>query len=348
MKFSAKQIAEFLEGKVEGNADVFVTSFAKIEEAKDGDLTFLANTKYTSYVYGTEASILLVSEDIVFEKEVTATLVRVSNAYESLAKLMQMYEKAKPQKKGKARKSSIDKSATVGKDCYIGEFAVVGANAKIGNNVKLYPNSYVGDYAVVGDNTIIYPNVTIYKDCLIGADCVLHSGCVIGADGFGFAPSDANDYEKIPQIGNVILEDRVEIGANTTIDRATMGSTIIRKGVKLDNLVQVAHNVEIDEHTVIASQTGISGSTKLGKHMMVGGQVGFAGHITIADEVKIGAQSGVNNSIKKEGVILMGSPVMDMGTFRRSSIVAKNLPEMQRTVTRLARELEALKNEIKG
>lgn len=343
MEFSAKQIAEFLGGRVEGNAEVKVNDFAKIEEAKEGTLTFLANEKYTNYVYDTKASIILVSDNISFDKEVSSALVRVPNAYESLAKLMQLYDKQKPKKKGKSRKASIAKSASIGKQCYIGEFAVIDSKAKIGDNVKIYPNVYIGDDVVIGDNTIVYPNVTIYKDCLIGSDCVLHSGCVIGADGFGFAPSDANDYEKIPQIGNVILEDRVEVGANTTIDRATMGSTIIRKGVKLDNLVQVAHNVEIDEHTVIASQTGISGSTKLGKRMMVGGQVGFAGHITIADEVKIGAQSGLNNSIKKEGAIVMGTPVMDMGTFRRSSIVAKNLPEMQRTLVRLEREMKKLK-----
>jgi len=346
MKFTAQQIADFLGGNVEGDKKTKVSDFAKIEEAKAGAITFLANPKYTNYVYDTEASVILVNDDITFEKEVKATLVRVPNAYESLAKLMQFYENSKPKKSGKSKKASIHKSATVGKGCFIGDFAYVAPNAVIGENVKLYPNSYVGDNVVIGDNTIVYPNVTIYKDCKIGADCVLHSGAVIGADGFGFAPSSDNDYEKIPQIGIVILEDKVEIGANTTVDRATMGATIIRHGVKLDNMVQVAHNVEIGSNTVIAAQTGISGSAKLGANMMVGGQVGFAGHLNIADGVKIGAQSGVNNDIKKENAILMGSPVMDMSTWRRSSIVMKNLPDMQRTITRLERELNALKESI--
>lgn len=346
MKFTAQQIADFLGGKVEGDKKIKVSDFAKIEEAKSGSITFLANPKYTNYVYETEASVILVNDDIIFDNEVSATLVRVPNAYESLAKLMQFYENSKPKKSGKSRKASIEKSSSIGKGCYIGDFACIAANVKIGNNVMIYPHTYIGDNVVIGDNTIIYPNVTIYKDCQVGAECVLHSGAVIGADGFGFAPSNANDYEKIPQIGVVILEDRVEIGANTTVDRATMGATIIRKGVKLDNLVQVAHNVEIGSNTVIASQTGISGSAKLGANMMVGGQVGFAGHLTIADGVKIGAQSGVNNDIKEENVILMGSPVTDMSTWRRSSIVTRNLPDMQRTLNRLEKELKALKENI--
>lgn len=346
MKFNAQQIADFLGGKVEGDQSVQVSKFAKIEEAEAGSLTFLANPKYTNFVYETAASVILVNDDITFEKEINATLVRVPNAYESLAKLMQMYEQSKPKKKGKSRKASIAKSASLGKGCYVGEFASIGDNVKVGANVKIYPNVCIGDNAVIGDNTVIYPNVTIYHECQVGSDCVLHSGAVIGADGFGFAPSDDDNYEKIPQIGNVILEDRVEIGANATIDRATMGSTIIRRGVKLDNMVQVAHNVEIGANTVIAAQTGISGSTKLGARMMVGGQVGFAGHISVADEVKIGAQSGVSNNVTKEGAILMGSPVTDMSTWRRASIVQKNLPDMQRTINRLERELKALKEDL--
>lgn len=331
---------------MEGDQSVQVSKFAKIEEAEAGSLTFLANPKYTNFVYETAASVILVNDDITFEKEINATLVRVPNAYESLAKLMQMYEQSKPKKKGKSRKASIAKSASLGKGCYVGEFASIGDNVKVGANVKIYPNVCIGDNAVIGDNTVIYPNVTIYHECQVGSDCVLHSGAVIGADGFGFAPSDDDNYEKIPQIGNVILEDRVEIGANATIDRATMGSTIIRRGVKLDNMVQVAHNVEIGANTVIAAQTGISGSTKLGARMMVGGQVGFAGHISVADEVKIGAQSGVSNNVTKEGAILMGSPVTDMSTWRRASIVQKNLPDMQRTINRLERELKALKEDL--
>ncbi len=346
MKFTAQQIADFLNGTVEGDANASVSQFAKIEEAKEESLTFLANPKYTNYVYETKATILLVNNDIEFEKEVSPTLIRVKNAYESLAKLMQVYDNAQPKKSGKSRKASISRSATVGKDCYIGEFAVIDKNAKIGNNVHIYPNCYIGDNVVIGDNTIVYSNVNIYQGCIIGNDCVLHSGVVIGADGFGFAPSDNNDYEKIPQIGNVIIEDKVELGANTTVDRATMGATIIRRGVKLDNLVQVAHNVEIGEHTVIASQTGISGSTKLGKHLMIGGQVGFAGHITIADNVKIGAQSGLLASVKEEGAVLMGSPVMDMAQWRRTSVVERRLPDMQRTISQLEKEIKTLKEEL--
>ncbi len=346
MKYSAQQIADYLDGTVEGDATVTVSDFAKIEEAKKGTLTFLANPIYTNYVYTTKASVVLVNKDIVFETEIDATLVRVDDAYQCLAKLMQMYDSSRPKKKGKSKKASINKSAKLGKDCYIGDFAYIAAGAIIGNSVRIYPHAYIGENVVIGDNTIVYPNVSIYTDCKVGADCVLHSGAVIGADGFGFAPSDSEDYEKIPQIGNVIIEDKVEIGANATVDRATMGSTIIHKGVKLDNMVQVAHNVEVGENTVIAAQTGISGSTKLGAHMMVGGQVGFAGHITIADHVKIGAQSGVNNNIKEEGVVLMGSPVTDMSTWRRSSVVIKKLPEMQRVVNRLERELLNLKAQL--
>ena len=346
MKFTAQQIADFLNGRVEGNKEATVSNFAKIEDAKEGTITFLANPKYTNYIYETKATIVLVNEDMELEKEVTATLIRVSNAYESLAKLMQVYESSKPKKTGKSRKASISRSATLGKDCYIADFVVIDKNAKIGNNVHIYPNCYIGDNVTIGDNTIIYSNVSIHHSCNIGANCVFHSGVVIGSDGFGFAPSSSNDYEKIPQIGNVIIEDYVEVGANSTIDRATMGSTIIRKGVKLDNLVQVAHNVEIGEHTVIAAQTGISGSTKLGRHMMVGGQVGFAGHITIADEVKIGAQSGLNNSIKQEGAILMGSPVTDMSAWRRSVVLTKRLPDMQSAINKLEKELATLKETL--
>ncbi len=346
MVFTAQQIADFLKGKVDGDKEVKVSDFAKIEEAKANTITFLANPKYTHYVYDTKASIILVNEDIVFEKEVKATLIRVTNAYEALAKLMQLQETLKPKKSGKSKKASIDKSATVGKGCFIGDFAYIGAKTVIGDNVSIYPGTYIGDGVEIGDNTTLYPNVTIYNGCKIGTDCVLHSGCVIGADGFGFAPSSNNDYEKIPQIGIVILEDRVEIGANTTVDRATMGATIIRQGVKLDNMVQVAHNVEIGKNTVIASQTGVSGSTKLGANMMVGGQVGFAGHLTVADGVRIGAQSGVNNDIKEEDLILMGSPVMDMSVWRRAIVVNKNLPEIQREVSRLSRELKALQEKL--
>lgn len=346
MVFTAQQIADFLKGKVEGDKNVKVSEFAKIEEAKTGSITFLSNPKYTNFIYETKASVVLVNDDFVFDKKISVTLIRVPNAYESLAKLMQFYDKNKAKKSGKSKKSSVDKTAKIGKNCLIADFAYIAANATIGNNVKIYPGAYVGENVTVGDNTIIYPNVTIYSECKVGADCILHSGSVVGSDGFGFAPNGNKEYEKIPQIGIVILEDKVEIGANTTIDRATMGATTIHCGVKLDNMVQVAHNVEIGSHTVIASQTGISGSTKLGANMMVGGQVGFAGHITVADGVKVGAQSGLSNDIKEKDAILMGSPVMDMSVWRRAIVVNKNLPELQRTVSRLERELKELKSRL--
>jgi UDP-3-O-[3-hydroxymyristoyl] glucosamine N-acyltransferase len=343
MEFTADDIAEFLNGKVDGNGKVKVTNVSRIEEGKPGTLSFLANPKYEHYIYSTQSTIVLVNKDFEAEKEIEATLIRVDDAYQALAQLLEMYEQSKPQKTGIEEPSFVSKSSKLGEKIYIGAFAYIGSNVQIGNNVKIYPHSYVGDNVIIGDNTILNSGVKIYEGCKIGAECIFHSGVVIGGDGFGFAPSSANNYKKVPQIGNVVIEDYVEIGANTCIDRATMGSTIIRKGVKLDNLIQVAHNVEIGENTVIASQTGIAGSAKVGKSCMIGGQVGIVGHITIADEVKIAAQSGIGRTIKKEGTVLQGSPAFDFGPYQKSYVLFRNLPKMREQIIGMEKEIKALK-----
>jgi UDP-3-O-[3-hydroxymyristoyl] glucosamine N-acyltransferase len=343
MEFTADDIAEFLNGKVDGNGKVKVTNVSRIEEGKPGTLSFLANPKYEHYIYSTQSTIVLVNKDFEAEKEIEATLIRVDDAYQALAQLLEMYEQSKPQKTGIEEPSFVSKSSKLGEKIYIGAFAYIGSNVQIGNNVKIYPHSYVGDNVIIGDNTILNSGVKIYEGCKIGAECIFHSGVVIGGDGFGFAPSSANNYKKVPQIGNVVIEDYVEIGANTCVDRATMGSTIIRKGVKLDNLIQVAHNVEIGENTVIASQTGIAGSAKVGKNCMIGGQVGIVGHITIADEVKIAAQSGIGRTIKKDGTVLQGSPAFDFGPYQKSYVLFKNLPKMREQIIELEKEIKALK-----
>lgn len=345
MEFRAQDIAEFLNGEVEGDSDVKVTDVSRIEEGRSGTLSFLANPKYEHYLYTTESSIVLVNKDFKTEKEVEATLIRVDDAYQALAQLLEMYEQSKPQKVGIEEPSFVSKSSKIGEKIYIGAFAYIGSNVTIGNNVKIYPHVYVGDNVVIGDNTILNSGVKVYENCKIGAECIFHSGVVIGGDGFGFAPSSANDYKKVPQVGSVVIEDHVEIGANTCVDRATMGATIIRKGVKLDNLIQVAHNVEIGENTVIASQTGIAGSTKLGKNCMVGGQVGFAGHLTITDEVKIAAQSGVGRNIKKMGTVLMGSPSFEFGPYQKSYVLFRNLPAMRAQIMELEKEVKKLRGE---
>ena len=345
MNFTAQDIAEFLNGEVDGDGSISVNNVSRIEEGKSGTLSFLANPKYEHYIYSTQSSIVLVNKDFKAEKEITATLIRVDDAYQSLAKLLEMYEQSKPQKIGIEEPSYVSKTAQLGEKIYVGAFAYIGSNVKIGNNVKIYPHSYVGDNVVIGDNTVLNSGVKIYENCKIGAECIFHSGVVIGGDGFGFASSSANDYKKVPQVGNVIIEDHVEIGANTCVDRATMGSTIIRKGVKLDNLIQVAHNVEIDENTVIASQTGIAGSTKLGKNCMIGGQVGFIGHITIADEVKIAAQSGIGRSIKKKGEVLQGSPAFEFGPYQKSYVLFKNLPKMREQILDLEKKVKKQEEE---
>jgi len=345
MNFTAQDIAEFLNGEVDGDGNVAVNNVSRIEEGKPGTLSFLANPKYEHYIYTTNSSIVLVNKDFKAEKELSATLVRVDDAYQSLAKLLEMYEQSKPQKIGIEEPSYVSKTATVGDKVYVGAFAYIGTNVKIGENVKIYPHSYIGDNVIIGDNTILNSGVKIYENCKIGSNCIFHSGVVIGGDGFGFAPSSANDYKKVPQVGSVIIEDHVEIGANTCVDRATMGATIIRKGVKLDNLIQVAHNVEIDENTVIASQTGIAGSTKIGKNCMIGGQVGFAGHISITDEVKIAAQSGLGKNIKKVGAVVQGSPAFEFGPYQKSYVLFRNLPKMREQLIDLERKVKQLEEE---
>ncbi len=344
MEFSAQQIAAFLNGTVEGDPDVKVSNFSKIEEGKIGTLTFLANPKYEHYIYNTKASIVLVNNDFTPSGIVPATLIRVDNAYASLAMLLNMVEQSKKKENGIDSTAFIAKSASVDENAYIGAFAYIGNNAKVGKNCRIYPYAYVGDNVIIGDNTVLYPHVTIYEGCVVGCNCILHAGSVVGSDGFGFAP-EGETYKKIPQLGNVVIEDDVEIGANTTIDRAVMDSTILRRGVKLDNLVQIAHNVEVGENTVMAAQVGIAGSVKIGKHCMFGGQVGLAGHIKIADHVNFGAQSGVISDIK-EATTVLGAPAIPAKNFMRSSAIFGRLPEMYRTIGQLQREIEELKKEL--
>ncbi len=328
MEFSAKQIAEFIGGRVEGNEQATVHTFAKIEEGKEGAITFLSNPKYTQYIYDTKASIVLVNEDLQLEHPVSATLIRVKNAYECVAKLMQMYAAALPKKTGVDPLASVSATAQIGKDVYIGPF------------------TYVGDGVKIGDGSRIYPNVTIYDGCQIGNRVTIHAGAVIGADGFGFAPN-TEGYEKIPQLGIVIIEDDVEIGANTCVDRSTMGHTIIHKGVKLDNLIQVAHNCEIGENTVMSAQVGLAGSTKIGSWCMVGGQAGFSGHIHVADRTNVGAQCGVINNTKGNGETLIGSPAMDPKDFFRAKALYRRLPDMYKEISALRKEIEELKKNKK-
>lgn len=344
MEFSAKQIAEFIQGEIIGDENVTVHTFAKIEEGIPGAISFLSNPKYTSYIYETQSSIVLVNKDFSPEQEVKTTLIKVDNAYESLAKLLNLYEMSKPQKVGIDPLAFVAETAKIGKDVYIAPFACVGDYAEIGDNTAIHPHATIGGHAKVGNDCTIYANVTIYHDCRIGNRCVLHAGCVIGADGFGFAPTPEG-YEKIPQIGIVILEDNVEIGANTCVDRATMGATIIHSGVKLDNLIQIAHNDEIGSHTVMAAQVGIAGSTKVGEWCMFGGQVGIAGHSKIGDKVNLGAQSGIPGNIKS-GSQLIGTPPMELKQYFKASIAQKSLPEMQLEIRKLRKELEELKQQI--
>lgn len=341
MEFSAKQIADFIQGEVVGDENATVQTFAKIEEGMPGAISFLANPKYASYLYETQSSIVLVNKDFEPEKEVKTTLIKVNNAYESVAKLLTLYEMSKPKKTGIDPLASIASSAQIGENVYIAPYAVIGEGVVIGNNTQIHANAVIGDNAKVGNNCIIYPNATVYHECRIGNNVILHAGSVIGADGFGHAPA-ADGYEKIPQIGIVIIEENVEVGANTCIDRATMGATIIRKGVKLDNLIQVAHNVEVGSNTVMASQCGIAGSTKIGEWCMFGGQVGVAGHSKIGDRLNVGAQTGIPGNMKGNQTV-MGSPAIDAKLFARSSVVSKRLPEMYQTLNALQKEVEELK-----
>jgi len=343
MNFKAGLIAEFLKGTVEGDPDVVVNDVSKIEEGRKGTLSFLANPKYEKYIYHSESSVFIVSKDFKPRDKLNATLIRVDNAYESVAALLALYEQKIPRKTGISALSSVDDSAKLGENPYIGEFAVISPGVTVGHHVMIYPQVYIGDNVSIGDNTIIYPGARIYRDCRIGKDCVIHAGVVIGADGFGFAANHDKDYKKIPQVGTVIIEDRVEIGANTTIDRATIGSTIIRKGAKLDNLIMVAHNVEIGDNTVIAGQSGIAGSTKVGKNCLLGGQVGLIGHLKIADGVKIAAQSGLSKDVKESGAILQGSPAFNFSLYQKCYLLFKKLPELRKEINLLERDISALK-----
>lgn len=338
MKFTATQIAEALGGTIDGNPDVEVSNLSKIEEGTPGTLSFLANPKYTPFLYKTQASIVIVNQDFVAEHPTTATLIRVKNAYASFADLLAMYQESKGKRSGISPQAYISPSATIGKDVYIGEFASVGDHTVVGDNCQIFPQATVGYNCRIGNETIINSGVRVYDDCIIGNFCTLHAGVVIGADGFGFAPQESEDYRKVPQIGNVIIEDQVEIGANTTIDRATMGSTIIRKGAKIDNLIQIAHNVEIGENTVIAAQTGISGSTRIGKNCMIGGQVGIVGHLKIADKVMIAAQSGISKSITEVGAVVEGSPAFNIREYQRSFVHFKRLDHLVKRVNQLERK----------
>jgi len=342
MNFSAKMIAGFLKGDIEGNPDVEVSDISKIEEGKPGTLSFLGNPKYTPYLYTTGASIILINKSFVPEHPVKATLIRVEDAYQAFASLLELYNQYKPVKKGIEQPSYISPTVSLGIDVYIGAFAYIGDHAKIGNNVKLYPHVFVGDNVIINDNTTLFSGVKIYHECKIGANCIIHAGSVIGSDGFGFAPSNDKNYKKIPQIGNVIMEDNVEIGANTTIDRATMGSTFIRKGVKLDNMVHIAHNVEIGENTVISAQCGFAGSSKIGKECMFGGQCGVAPHVVVGNGVKVGAQSGINANIKDNDV-LIGSPAFNYNDCMKSYVVFKKLPDLNRSVFKMEKQLNELK-----
>ena len=344
MEFTAKQIAEFLGGTVDGNENAAVHTFAKIEEGVPGALSFLSNVKYTQYLYSTQSSIVLVNKDFVPEQPVSATLVRVDNAYESLAKLMSLYASMKPGRNGISSLASVSEKAKIGQNVYIGPFSVVEDGAVIGDNTQIYPHVIVGEGASVGADCILYPHVTIYYGCKIGNRCILHAGSVIGADGFGFAPTPQG-YNKIPQIGIVQLEDDVEIGANTCIDRSTMGRTVIHKGVKLDNLIQVAHNVEIGENTVMSAQTGIAGSSKVGSWCMVGGQCGISGHIALGNKVNLAAKTGVISSLE-DGSTMMGYPAIGYRNFLRSSLIYKDLPEISKTIRNLEKEIEELKAKL--
>ena len=339
MKFTAAQIAGILEGEVMGNPEAEVFKLSKIEEGTEGSLTFLANPKYTNYIYSTKATVTIVNSTFEPEQEITTTLIKVEDAYKSFSKLLEYYNQVKLMKSGIEQPSVISDGVTYGSDLYLGSFCYIGKNVTIGNNVKIYPNSFIGDNVTIGDDCVFFAGVRIYSETVIGNRCTIHSGTIIGSDGFGFAPQEDGTYAKVPQIWNVIIEDDVEIGACTTVDRATLGSTIIRKGVKLDNHIQVAHNVEIGENTVIAAQTGIAGTTKIGKNCLIGGQVGFAGHLVIGDGVKIQAQSGIGKNLEA-GEVVQGSPAFNYGDFAKSFVHFRNLPK-------IVTDIEELKNKIK-
>jgi UDP-3-O-[3-hydroxymyristoyl] glucosamine N-acyltransferase len=339
MKFTAAQIAGILNGTVDGDENIAVSKLAKIEEGSKGSLTFLANPKYTHYIYSTQASITIVNKDFVASSDLSTTLIRVENAYKAFSQLLEYYNQVKMNKTGIENPVFISESAKYGENLYLGAFSYIGENVKIGDNVKIYPNVYIGDNVKVGNNTTLFTGAKIYSETIIGASCVINSGVVIGADGFGFTPNEKGEYHKVPQTGNVILEDNVDVGPGTTIDRATLGSTLIKKGVKLDNQIQIAHNVTIGENTVIAAQTGIAGSTKIGKNCIIGGQVGIAGHITIGNNVKIQAQSGIGRNVKDDET-LQGSPALNYGDFNKSYVYFKNLPKIMERFNIVEKKLD--------
>lgn len=338
MKFTASQIAGILEGDIIGNPDIEVSKLAKIEEGEEGALTFLANPKYTQFIYDTKASITIVNKDFNPESELDTTLIKVEDAYKAFSKLLEYYNQVKMNKNGIEQPCYISESASYGENIYLGAFSYLGENVKIGNNVKIFPNSYIGDNVTIGDNVVVFSGAKIYSECVIGNHCVVNSGAIIGADGFGFAPNEKGEYTKVPQTGNVILEDYVDIGAATTIDRATLGSTVIRRGVKLDNQIQIAHNVEIGRNTVIAAQTGIAGSTKIGENCQIGGQVGIVGHITIGNNVKIQAQSGIGRNVK-DNEVLQGSPALPYGDYNKSYVYFKNFPKIVKDISNLDKKI---------
>ena len=347
MQFTAAQIALLINGKLEGNTAAIVASFGKIEEAKEGQLSFLANPKYEEYLYNTKASVVIINDSLELKQEVSSTLIRVQDAYTAFATLLAKYQELKTQQlTGIQEPSFISPTAVLGENIFVGAFTYIGENASIGNNVKLFPGVVLGDNVKLGDNCILHAGVKVYVDCVLGKNVTIHAGTVIGSDGFGYAPQSDGSYQKVPQIGNVVIEDFVEIGANTTIDRATIGSTIIRTGVKLDNLIQIAHNVEIGTNTVIAAQAGISGSTKVGKNVMMGGQVGTAGHITIADGSKIAGQSGITKTVKEPNKSLSGTPASDVTSSLRIQAMGRNLPELEKRVKELEKMVEDRKSVV--
>lgn len=344
--FTAGEIATLLKGTIEGNPAVKVSGISKIEEGEPGTISFLANPKYEPFIYQTKSSIIIVNKDFAPEQQVTPTLVKVPDAYSAFAQLLDIYSHLKSDLCGISPQAQISPSAQIGRNVYIGEFVVVGENVVIGDNVKIHANTVIAEDVIIGDDTLIYYGVKIYPDSIIGKNCTIHAGVVIGADGFGFAPQNGDLFKKVKQLGNVVIEDHVEIGANTTIDRATIGSTLIKRGVKLDNLIQIGHNVVVGENTVIASQTGISGSSKIGKNCMIGGQVGIAGHLIIPDNVKIAAQSGIASSLKNEGEVVMGSPASEIHHFKKNFVHFRNLSKYVQRIDELEKMIQELKNQI--
>lgn len=345
MKFKAQQIADILEGFIVGNPDQEVSKLSKIEEGEKGSLSFLSNPKYQPYLYTTDASIVIVDKSFEPEKEVNATLIKVDDAYKAFSKLLKFYSQVKNNKVGRETPNYIADSAQIGKDEYVGAFTYIGENVRIGTNVKIFPNCYIGDNTVIGNDTTIFAGVKIYSETKIGNACTIHSGTTIGSDGFGFAPNEKGEFDAVPQIGNVVIEDHVDIGAGCSIDRATLGSTIIRRGVKLDNQIQIAHNVEVGKNTVIAAQTGIAGSTKVGANCMIGGQVGIVGHITIGDGVKIQAQSGISKNLKN-GEVVQGTPAFGYSDYNKSYVHFRNLPKIVNSISKLEKDIDAQKNKL--